>query len=334
MFEYLFNDLTTHKTLSEEETGRVLDHLRAVPYFNAINSALGADYLDLLLPLLQPYILRAGFTLVGEDSLYLLLDGSLREVERLYEADRTIEPNRLLDLRDKPGVRFEAESDCRIIKIRKGAAAGLAHFQKRLIKKERERTQEMAKLKRLAKGKEHREKLEFLQVIDFFSGLGEFDLLDLTVQSHIKEYSQGSITHACGEDIEAVGCVLSGKVKLSFPTNKDSKQAVSVFLTDGEWIGLEEYLWESSFRSNGEAASISVMIVWIPRDVFRSKFNLKTNYGTMNRLVSLIETKKALFDRSFDCRKRKEGELTAEGEALRCINTQLLEKISAMTMYQ
>jgi hypothetical protein len=76
------------------------------------------------------------------------------------------------------------------------------------------------------------------------------------------------------------------------------------------------------------------MIVWIPRDVFRSKFNLKTNYGTMNRLVSLIETKKALFDRSFDCRKRKEGELTAEGEALRCINTQLLEKISAMTMYQ
>lgn len=53
-------------------------------------------------------------------------------------------------------------------------------------------------------------------------------------------------------------------------------------------MGLEEYLWESSFKSNGEAASISTLVVWIPRELFRSKFNLKTNYRTMSRIMSLI----------------------------------------------
>lgn len=80
-----------------------------------------------------------------------------------------------------------------------------------------------------------------------------------------------------------------------------------------EWVGLEEYLWEENFRSSGEAASVSAKLVWVPREVFRSKFNLSSNYNVMNRLVGLVEAKKVLFDRSLDCRRRKEAELTAEG---------------------
>lgn len=62
--------------------------------------------------------------------------------------------------------------------------------------------------------------MEFLKAIEFFGSLGEYDLLDLTAQSHIKQYSQGGVTHVCGEDVEEIGCVLSGKVKLSYPTNQ------------------------------------------------------------------------------------------------------------------
>lgn len=103
--------------------------------------------------------------------------------------------------------------------------------------------------------------------------------------------------------MEAIGCVLLGKIKLSFPSG--SGQAVGVQAGEGEWVGLEEYLWEGNFRSSGEAASVSAKLVWIPRDVFRSKFNLSSNYSVMNRLVGLVEAKKALFDRSLDCRRRK-----------------------------
>lgn len=49
------------------------------------------------------------------------------------------------------------------------------------------------------KGKELRGKVEFLRTIEFFGSLGEFDLLDLAVQSHIQEYLQGNSTHSLGE---------------------------------------------------------------------------------------------------------------------------------------
>jgi hypothetical protein len=141
-----------------------------------------------------------------------------------------------VDLREKAGVRFEAMSDCKMIKIRRGAAGGMAQFQKRLVQKERERGQEGAKLRKLMKGKELRSKVDFLSAIEFFGSLGEFDLLELAVQSRIQEYSQGSATHSFGEEVEAIGCVLAGRVKLSFPSGKG--QAMGVQAGEGEWVGL------------------------------------------------------------------------------------------------
>ncbi len=93
-------------------------------------------------------------------------------------------------------------------------------------------------------------------------------------------------------------------------------------------------MWEGNFRSSGDAASITAKLVWVPRDVFRSKFNLSTNYSAMNRLMGLVEAKKALFDRSLDCRRRKDAEIAAEGDILRSLNARLLQKISAMTTLQ
>lgn len=77
MFEELTVFLTPKRPHSEEETGRVIDHLRRIPYFNSLNSAFGADYLLLMLPLLEPYVLRQGLSLIGKDSQYLLVDGEL-----------------------------------------------------------------------------------------------------------------------------------------------------------------------------------------------------------------------------------------------------------------
>lgn len=104
----------------------------------------------------------------------------------------------MVDLREKEGVRFEAKVDCKMIKIRRGAAGGMAQFQKRLMQKERERVQEGARLRKLMKGKELKSKLEFLRAIEFFGSLGEFDLLELAAKSRIQEYSQGTRTHTLG----------------------------------------------------------------------------------------------------------------------------------------
>ena len=181
-----------------------------------------------------------------------------------------------------------------------------------------------------------KERLDLLRGIDFFDNLGEFDLLDLAAQSSVKEYPQGMFTHSCGEDVERIGHVLRGKVKLTFPTGfeQSRRDGVALHLTEGEWIGLEEHLWDHALSSNGEASSVTASIVWIPIDMFRSKFNLKTNYQTMNQLVGLIQTKKALFDRSLDCRRKKHLELAAEGEALDQLNARLMQKISAMVIQQ
>jgi hypothetical protein len=78
----------------------------------------------------------------------------------------------------------------------------------------------MTKLKKLIKNKDNKDKLLFLRVIEFFNSLGEFDLLDLAVQSQIKEYHQSSVTHTFGEDVDNIGCVLNGKVKLTFPASQ------------------------------------------------------------------------------------------------------------------
>lgn len=73
MFEELSTCLGAHRTLSEEETGRVVDQLRKIAYFSELNSAFGADYLVLMVPLLEAYVLRAGLELLGEGNQHLLL---------------------------------------------------------------------------------------------------------------------------------------------------------------------------------------------------------------------------------------------------------------------
>lgn len=55
-----------------------------IPYFKSLNSAFGADYLLLMLPLLEPYVLRQGLSLIGKESQYLLVEGELDEVEESF----------------------------------------------------------------------------------------------------------------------------------------------------------------------------------------------------------------------------------------------------------
>lgn len=127
--------LAPQRPLSEEEAGRAINHLRRIPYFNSLNSVFGADYLLLMLPLLEPYVLRQGLSFIGKDSHYMLVDGELHEVEERFSASHPIEQYSMVDLREKESVRFEAITDCKMIKIRRGAGGGLAQFQKRLMQK-------------------------------------------------------------------------------------------------------------------------------------------------------------------------------------------------------
>lgn len=41
-------------------------------------------------------------------------------------------------------------------------------------------------------------------------------MLEVGVFGYFKEYSQGMKSHFAGEDVEKIGCVLSGKVKITF----------------------------------------------------------------------------------------------------------------------
>ena len=88
-----------------------------------------------MIPILQPCLLHAGLSLLGETNQYLLIEGELIEEDLKLQLNRPVEPNRMVDLRTA-GIRYTAATDCRIIKIRKGVAAGL-HNIKKLMQKER-----------------------------------------------------------------------------------------------------------------------------------------------------------------------------------------------------
>jgi signal-transduction protein with cAMP-binding, CBS, and nucleotidyltransferase domain len=164
--------------------------------------------------------------------------------------------------------------------------------------------------KQFGGGEDYKNKFEFLQQMSFFKSLGEYDFLDLTTKSQIKEYRQGSTTHKCGGTVDMIGCVIIGKVKLHYPTDKEGAKGkkITVSISEGDWLGLQEYLWKQDYRSSGEVSSIIAMVVWIPIDIFESKFNTMANYSLINRLNDLIEVKKNLFERSLHCRRSKETE--------------------------
>ena len=86
----------------------------------------------------------------------------------------------------------------------------------------------------------------------------------------IKEYTQGNATHQYGDSVKLVGCILAGKVRLNFPMDraKANKRGVGIYLSEGDWIGLEELLWRHDFGNSGETTAIITMVVWIPTNVF------------------------------------------------------------------
>ena len=47
----------------------------------------------------------------------------------------------------------------------------------------------------------------------------------------------------------------------------------------------------------------------MPRDLFASKFNSKSNNEAITKLISLVKAKKNLFDSSLACRNRKLQEM-------------------------
>jgi hypothetical protein len=101
---------------------------------------------------------------MGEYNQYILLEGNLEEEEMRFQSSRPVQPNLLLDPRENPAIKYVAKSDCRIIKIKRGAAGNML-FQKKLMQKERERNQEKAKLKKIIKTKDQKDKLDYLKVI-------------------------------------------------------------------------------------------------------------------------------------------------------------------------
>lgn len=74
------------------------------------------------------------------------------EEEAKYEAVRQIEFNKLIDLGEKLGVRIIANTDCRLIKIRRYSPHSLVSARK-LMQREREQPGTVAKIKKTIKNK-------------------------------------------------------------------------------------------------------------------------------------------------------------------------------------
>lgn len=92
----------------------------------------------------------------------------------------------------------------------------------------------------------------------------------MAVKCEIRQYPQGAMTHEKGQDVKKIGCIVSGKLRLTFNDEKKSKDmrvrnhGIHVNIAEGDWIGLEEYLWDYQMKSSGEVHSVIALVVWIP----------------------------------------------------------------------
>jgi hypothetical protein len=114
-------------------------------------------------------------------------------------------------------------------------------------------------------------------------------------------------THEKSDKVSKIGYVVTGKIKITMldADNHRKNKGIYWFLNEDDWIGLEEYLWDRAQQSSGEIQTIAAIILWIPHHLFSAKFNLRTNYSALSNLSSLIKTKRLLFERSVNCRKKK-----------------------------
>ena len=71
-----------------------------------------------------------------------------------YEAVREVEINKLIDLGEKLGVRIMANSDCRLVKIKRYSPHTLVSARK-LMQREREQPAAVAKIRKTIKNKGH-----------------------------------------------------------------------------------------------------------------------------------------------------------------------------------
>ncbi len=71
-----------------------------------------------------------------------------------YEAVREVEINKLIDLGEKLGVRLMANSDCRLVKIKRYSPHSLVSARK-LMQREREQPAAVAKIRKTIKNKGH-----------------------------------------------------------------------------------------------------------------------------------------------------------------------------------
>ncbi len=157
-----------------------------------------------------------------------------------------------------------ANSDCRLIKIKRYSPHSLVSARK-LMQKEREQPAAVAKIKKTIKNKGHQLHLQALGKLEFFRNLGEYDLLEVGALGQFKEYSQAGKTHFAGDQPEKIGCVLSGRVKITFGLGgRREKDGVNLHLGEGEWIGLEQLLWSLPLRSSGEVSSANCLVFWLP----------------------------------------------------------------------
>jgi len=65
MFESLRKLLEQTTKRTHEHTGKIIDHLKKIPYFNQIQNNLGTDHLINIIPILKPLILRETFPLIN-----------------------------------------------------------------------------------------------------------------------------------------------------------------------------------------------------------------------------------------------------------------------------
>lgn len=66
----------------------------------------------------------------------------------------------------------------------------------------------------------------FYKEIKEFTHLGEYDALEMMARSEIKLYPKGALVYSYGENINKIGYILSGKVKLIYNKPEGNKHQI------------------------------------------------------------------------------------------------------------
>lgn len=141
-------------------------------------------------------------------------------------------------------------------------------------------------------------KINFLQKVPLFSGLGEDELQTLFDHAAIRKFPKNTIIIHDGDESDSLYMIVSGKVKV-FLTDDQGKEVILNFQEVGEYFG-EVALLDQTRRSASVVTLVPSQLLVITRQDFmrclsmHPEIALRMMKGLTNRLRDLTDEVKSL----------------------------------------